>query len=62
MKIGVKAEENGRGRTSCQIPLTQEALLLWDLAWGSCSFPSIKGIKRALLFGWLGISKLLPFL
>jgi len=40
-KIGVKEEEDGRERTSCQVLLTQEALLLWDLAWGSYSFPSI---------------------
>lgn len=47
-KIGVKEEENGGGRTSCQVLLTQEALLLWDLAQGSYPFPSIKSIKRPL--------------
>lgn len=48
MKIGIKEEENGGGRTSCQVLLTQEALLLWDLARGSYPFPSIKSIKRPL--------------
>lgn len=45
-----RSQRGGKWKGKNQLPNSPdaEALLLWDLAWGSCSFPSIKGIKRAL--------------